>query len=129
MSMFVSVCVDSYISVPILMNVQPYISLPSLCCCPPCASTFIVSARWRYTLPSQYTSLFPVLDVCLLHYYLLFLFFVECACRLVGCERANWAHALVANTSLTYICVLCLGCERANRVNAPIVEPLSRTFS
>ena len=70
-SMIVFVCVDSYISMPILMNVQPYISLPSLCCCP-CACTFIVSARWRYTLPSQYTSLFPVLDVCLFYYYLLF---------------------------------------------------------
>ena len=28
------VCADSFISVPILMNVQPYISLPSLSCGP-----------------------------------------------------------------------------------------------
>ena len=46
----------------------------------------------------------------------------------LGCERANWGNAPIVHTSLTYICVLCLGCERANRVNAPIVEPLSPTF-
>ena len=47
----------------------------------------------------------------------------------LGCERANGGNAPIVHTSLTYICVLCLGCERANRVNASIVEPLSRLFS
>ena len=46
----------------------------------------------------------------------------------LGCERANGGNAPIVHTSLTYICVLCLVCERANRVNAPIVEPLSPTF-
>jgi len=51
--------------------------------------------------------------------------FAECACRLVGCERANGGNALVASTSLTYICALCLGCERTNRVSAPVAIHLS----
>ena len=122
MSIFVSVCVDSYLFVPILMNVQPYISLPSLSCWPP----VLVPLLWvrnggtcpHRSTPPSFRSLMCALFIII---YLFIFILLECACRLVCCERPNGGNALVANKHLSHL-HLCFvswpGCERANWANA-----------
>ena len=61
-----------------------------------------MSERIGLTPLTQYTSLTFIWVLCL------------------GCERAHLSHL--------HLCLV-FGCERANRVNASIVEPLSHTFS